>query len=87
MCLPLSIRTVKKLEGHSAPIQALVEAPEAKKIFTTSTDRSIISWDDITLIKMKQLKTACPQLCLAWSGSDKRLYSGDSDGIIHVYNG
>lgn len=89
---PLPLQTqevvlVKELKGHTGAVLNVEYISDYNYICTSSTDSSILFFDCNTNYRQKgELFLNYPQLSLAYSSQFHTLFSGGTDGVIHLWN-
>ena len=73
-------------EGHLRPVKHIKFSSDGKYVFSASADRSVIKWDYKNDIKscVYQHQASVNVICI--SNSNKYLFSGDSTGIIYIWD-
>ncbi len=96
--VPAFEEIVATLEGHSGVVRAIAFSPDGKRIFTTSTDRTVRVWHSTTGRQLLDLGTphiagmpTCLHIagmptCLMMTPDGERLVAGYDDGAIRVWD-
>jgi len=75
---------VRRLAGHTAPITAIVLHPSEKKVFTSSFDGTIKTWDYIEGTLIKDLDVGKPVYDLVYNSEYKAFYTITKDKSFNL---
>lgn len=74
------------LQSHTRPIKSINLSPDGTKVFSASTDRTIISWNTSTFEKEKIYMHAAAINCFVVSSCGKYLISGDNTATVSIWD-
>ena len=81
---PDGLRLIRSLEGHTASINRLAWSPDAKKIASAASDRSVRVWNIATGKCMHTLNSGGSELAysVAWSPDGLSLATGTEESSL-----
>ena len=81
-----SVYKTKNLQGHERPMKHIKFSPDNKHIFSAGADRKVIKWDYKKNIKEYTYNQNASINVICISNSGKYMFTGDSTGLIYVWD-